>query len=867
MAKRPDSHVRRVKAALATPAARRRQQARELAAPTPAPVATNAGLLALPPVPGKQPMPPKGRQDQNDPLSAFPGYGDVGADDSGQIGAPGTLNVWGFITGEDYNPDLDGYPMFPKYDQMRRGDAQASASLLQIKLPFKAARKVIKPASDDPQDLAIADFIKAVLLEDRAMKRPFEQVLDHIMLRFDFGCSGSEIIWEIEAGDPSEVGSDAATLAAIVARQGDGTLVTRTGKGTYELATDDPTVLPTIAGAGMYLRVKDLAPRLPRTFYRWIEWDSGPLQGDLKYLQQFAPKNGRYGFWNIPAERFMLHTHRREGNNYYGMSLLRSPYPNWFWKQQLYRIDAIRHDRLGAGIFIAKLTQDYKANSAPLDKIEQTLAGLRSHDRAYAIQPYGVEYDILVPKGSAGNATDIVQSIEHHNQMIAASVLQQFSTQGQQKHGSFGQAKVTHDVFMDALEGQGVEMGTEITDGIIRPLCDANFDMKGRGYPRLEFADIASADVGAIATSMSALATAKLITPDDGLENWLRELHDAPAMPDAIKGLDRIPQPPPAPMIVHPGLPAGTPPPAPADGKGGKGAKSDPEPHQVPTEGDHTKQVPANVNAATRGGFLENGRTFSRVPTDLERRVFDLHGVPAALDDAKAALVRSLATIRRAQLTKTAAALAKKDARKTAPFTDLRKGQLPKPPTADYARVIRDTQQRMFDYGREQVRKELEKQGADVPKELAGEKGSKNQKTATSALVSSAQVTADRQGSTWQQRIIDRAVQLRRQGLQGDDLEQGIVDSLSDEVESGAARDAGAEVNEAMGLGRANAARSLSDAIKTITYSAVLDANTCDSCDALDGEEWDSIDDAVEPPNPDCDGRDSCRCVLLFTAN
>jgi hypothetical protein len=126
--------------------------------------------------------------------------------------------------------------------------------------------------------------------------------------------------------------------------------------------------------------------------------------------------------------------------------------------------------------------------------------------------------------------------------------------------------------------------------------------------------------------------------------------------------------------------------------------------------------------------------------------------------------------VRLAQLEKIAALLAKKDARPTAAFTDLRKRHLPKPPVAEYQKVIRAMQQRMYDYGRQQVRTELAKQGADVPKTLAGEKAGKNGRTATSSLVSSAEITADRQASGWQSRIIDRAIQLRRQGTQGDEL-------------------------------------------------------------------------------------------------
>jgi len=37
--------------------------------------------------------------------------------------------------------------------------------------------------------------------------------------------------------------------------------------------------------------------------------------------------------------------------------------------------------------------------------------------------------------------------------MIARNILQSFSAQGEQRHGSFGAAKVTSDVYFDAARG------------------------------------------------------------------------------------------------------------------------------------------------------------------------------------------------------------------------------------------------------------------------------------------------------------------------------------------------------------------------------------------------------------------------------
>jgi hypothetical protein len=818
MAKRSERHVRKVKETLHTPAARPAHE-RALAVSSPD-------------------GPKRGSASQ---AAALAGYassvpsalgGSTTPDATGQVGTPGNLNVFGFLTGEDYNPDLDGYPMFPNYNKMRLGDAQVNATLLMLKLPLKGATWIAKPASDDAQDQAIADFVQANLIDDDSLARSWQHVLDNAMLKFDFGCAASEVIWGL--ADESPTALSRLGQAIELGRYGP------KGLEKYEAMVH----LDEMVNGPQYSRVVDLAPRLPRTFYRWIE---DPTTGKLAFLQQFAPKHGQYGFWNIPAANLALHVRAREGNNYYGRSVLRTSYPHWWWKQQLYRIDMIGHDRFHVGIPRAKLTADYQAGTAPLDKLEATLKGLRSHDRAYMVQPFGVEYDIYGARDSAGGGTSgILQSIEHHNLMIARNILQSFAAQGEQRHGSFGAAHVTSEAYFKALEGESQEIGSELKQAVVKRLCDLNFDMRGRKYPQIACSDITAVDFSQLAAALGVLAEKGIVTPDDDLEAWVRDLIDAPGLPDALKGLPRGR----ATTTPPPGQPGG---PDPAAG-------DDPPP-----------VVDEPIDAARRTPFLEGGRAFSRAPSALERRVFDLHGIPDALDRAHGHLVHALATIRREQLKVVAARVAQKDGRKTAPFTDIRHAHVKMPQVDALVKTIRAAQTEVFAYGRKSVRTELQQQGARLPQELAANDTSAgSRRGATSHLVSSATITARRQADSWLSRILDEALRLRRTGLRGEELVSAIIDALEDEAESGARRDANAEINEAFGLGRALSAQELRELVDHATYSAILDANTCEPCQELDGEEFEIDSPEYEanlPPNANCDGKDLCRCVYLYVAH
>lgn len=762
----------------------------------------------------------------------------------GQIGTPGNLNVSGFLTGEDYNPDLDGFMAYRTYDEMRRSDAQVRATLAMCKLPVKAATWDIKPASDDVQDIFIADQVRASLLGDGAMDLSWSRILDTALLKLDFGSSAHEIVWTVdETGLPA-----AGQMPVIITGSGRVKDIAlhreRLSNLRLALAHGEPapqvaqrfgvsvTDLAALTAVMPAVRFKTLAPRLPRTFYRWVE---DPETGSLQALQQFAPKAGRYGFWNIPVDRLVLHVSQPEGNNWYGVSLLRAAYPHWFYKQQLYRIAGVSADREHQGIPIAKILETYQESKAPKIKIVETLKSLRSHHLAYVVQPFGVEYGWLTSQGANDRMTGLISLIEHHNVMIARNMLQSFSAQGEQRHGSFGAAAVSLDAFYDGLEGIVDEICAEIGQQAIQRLCAVNWPMIGRATPKLVCSDLGKMDAGKLATALGALAASGVITPDDTLEDWVRDIMNAPGLPGELRNQPRKK------------TAAGQLPPAPGD----------------PAQGD---PAPTPIEAA-RSVHEEGGVRFARQPTTFERKVFNLHAIPARLDSEKARLTRQLTDIRLKQLKGLAETLAKKDARKTSAFTDLRAKHLPAPQTDDIKRAIRAMQGRVSEYGASQVREELGRQGTS--RSLAGPRVSRNKQTLTSALVSSAETTADRVAGQWQSLALENAQRLRRSGLIGDALAEALIEELTEEAEKWVTRAAGEEVNEAFGLGRAWQAEQLKDLIGGAVYSCVLDVNSCDPCTELDGQEFaiDSEDyEANMPPNANCEGKDSCRCAYLYVS-
>jgi hypothetical protein len=74
-----------------------------------------------------------------------------------------------------------------------------------------------------------------------------------------------------------------------------------------------------------------------------------------------------------------------------------------------------------------------------------------------------------------------------------------------------------------------------------------------------------------------------------------------------------------------------------------------------------------------------------------------------------------------------------------------------------------------------------------------------------------------------------------------------------------------ASVHDLVSLGRAEEAKARQDEIEDAVYSALLDGNTCDECEAMDGTTTTDLAEAEGwTPLPDCAGGSRCRCVTVY---
>lgn len=386
----------------------------------------------------------------------------------------------------DYNDDLVGRRGVETYDRMRRGDASVRTSLRVIKAPLMAAQWYIEPADDSDEARMHAEFVEWAWSE---MSRTPIQVLWEAFLMLDFGYYAFEKVFE-----PAIWRSSA--------------------KGAREK---------------MVLKWKKWGPRHPMNTTGW-EFDR---HGGVQALKQNNDPNGFYEV-SIPIDRLLIFTLDEEGGNPEGISMLRSAYKHWYYKENLYKVDAIQKERHGIGIPRVKLP----ANATTQDKTlaQQLVKNLRTNEKAGIVQPSGWEdIDFVEPKGQP---VDVLASAQHHDLMIKANVLAQFLNLGQSESGSRAVGSTQEDIFT-----KSIHYIADIVKGVVNKwgipqLIDYNFPGVAR-YPQLRVRRIGDlTDLRAFSVAIRNFIEASVLSPDPELEAWLRDYTDLPKPTDEVMERD-----------------------------------------------------------------------------------------------------------------------------------------------------------------------------------------------------------------------------------------------------------------------------------------------------------------------------------------
>lgn len=368
----------------------------------------------------------------------------------------------------DQNPKLVGKLGEREYYRMKRNDGTVRGSLHQLKTPVQSAHWFVDPDGDKARNKNAAKFVWENL--SCYLNVSWARLLDDILLMCDYGYMAFEKVWCEPYSAWDQV---------------------RDGR----------------------LRYQKLAPRHPLDIRQWDYDRNGGPNG---VIMEANPMEGQVGGIPIPIDKMAIFTYESEAGDMGGISVLRSAWKHYFYKDTLYKIDAIQKERHGIGIPIIKLPPGW--SKTDLKTADALGRNLRTNERAHIVLP--PLWEILFAE-LGGHPVDCMKSIEHHDKAIAVNILAPFMLNPSKTD--------EHDMFLKSSRYLAALICDTFNKHVIPPLIDANFTRVK--YPVLRARRIGEwEDLRTMSFTLRNLVGADIIRPDDVLEANLREELDLPPM-------------------------------------------------------------------------------------------------------------------------------------------------------------------------------------------------------------------------------------------------------------------------------------------------------------------------------------------------
>lgn len=382
----------------------------------------------------------------------------------GEIGSTG-MTSYGNIHREEYNAKLRGRTGRIQFNKMRRSDGQVQGVLRLLKTPILAARWYVTPGGPRKKDQQIADFVTQCLWKHPTSS--FPQTLSEVLTLYDFGFSAFEKVWTFKTVQ----GKERVVLQKLSQR--------------HALDIDEFLYDPKGGPAGLRM------------------WDPNAQTG---------------AHVDIPIDKLLVFTYEKEGGDMEGVSVLRPAYKHWFYKENLYKVDAIQKERHGIGIPVIKLPPGFK--DVDKDYAQQMGRNLRTNESAHIVIPPMWEVCMLKLEGSM---TDALKSIEHHDLQIARAVLGQFLNSD-----ASSSVEMFMELFLKSTRFVADNIRDVINKHLIPELVDYNFTGNFE-YPELRVRRLGdTVDWRTMSFALRNFAGAGMLIPDEMLEEWVRDEMDLP---------------------------------------------------------------------------------------------------------------------------------------------------------------------------------------------------------------------------------------------------------------------------------------------------------------------------------------------------
>lgn len=419
----------------------------------------------------------------------------ISGNEIGRIGQ----NRYGGMIFEEFLPELRGRRGVEVYREMENNDDVVGAILFAMEMLVRQVDWTVDPAGDSAKDKEAAEFVQSCMND---MQMTWIDTISEILSFLTYGWSYHEIVYKRRMGN-----------------------------------TRDPRTRSKYTD-GLIGWMK-LPLRAQETLYQW-EYDEND---NLLGMTQMPPPT--FGTYTIPINKALHFRTRSRKDNPEGRSILRNAYRPWFFKRRIQEIEGIgiERDLAGLPVIYAPPNLDIWDENNPDTAnirigLETMVRNIRRDSMEGVVLPDGYKLELLSSGGTRQFDTNAI--INRYDTRIAMTVLADFIFLGHEKSGSWSLSSNKTDMFALAC-GAFLDIICETFNSQGIP---ALIDMNGQHFegitdcPKMNHGDIEDVDIQQFAAYIKDMAGIGLLIPDDGLEDYIRQVGHLPERTSDTRTID-----------------------------------------------------------------------------------------------------------------------------------------------------------------------------------------------------------------------------------------------------------------------------------------------------------------------------------------
>ena len=419
------------------------------------------------------------------------------------VGSSG-LNRQGGQVDEEWLRQLQGEKGLKLYTEMRDNDPVVGAILYAIKTLIRQTKSSFQSANDSDVAKQYKDFVESCV-EDMDISWP--DFLAEVLSFLPYGWSYFEVLYKVRRGFNLDL--------KLSSNSSDGKIGWR-----------------------------KFAVRSQDTLSKWEFDDEGAVLG----LWQMAPPS--YEEVYIPLDKslhFRTETHK---NNPEGRSILRNAYRSFHFLKRIQEIEAIGIERDLAGMPTMQVPVELLSPNATtsqksvVDDFRDMIQKIRRDEYEGVVIPSETDMDgnptgfkLSLLNSGGRRPMDVDSIVKRYESRIALSVLGEFVLLGLDGVGSFALSSNKTALFAQALGTYLQTIAATFNKQAVHTLLRLNGFQDVENFPSLVFHDIESPDIQEIAGALSGLVSSGVLTPDNELENWVRDFAN---LPQSENGTQRL---------------------------------------------------------------------------------------------------------------------------------------------------------------------------------------------------------------------------------------------------------------------------------------------------------------------------------------